>query len=130
MLLAWTTVATAADADRLAADAVTRGLAICVQIEGPVVSHYRWQGVPERATEFRLMFKFLPSQLAALEAWLHAVHPYAIPEWVVVRAEHVGEKYLSWAVAGSTPLPFNAPPSLLYQPCPSTKASKASPASS
>jgi periplasmic divalent cation tolerance protein len=99
MLLAWTTVASAADADRLAADAVARGHAVCVQAEGPISSHYLWQGGQERATEFRLMFKLLPDQQAALEAWLHATHPYAVPEWIVVRAEHVGEKYLSWARA-------------------------------
>lgn len=99
MLLAWTTVASAADADRLAADAVARGLAVCVQTEGPVTSHYQWEGRQERATEWRLCFKFLPGQQAALEAWLHSGHPYAVPEWVVVRAEHLGEKYLSWALA-------------------------------
>ncbi len=103
MLIAWTTLATAEDANRLAAAAIARGLAVCVQIEGPVISHYQWKGRAERATEHRLMFKFLPGQQPALEAWLHATHPYATPEWVVVRAEHVGEKYLSWAMANATP---------------------------
>ena len=106
MLLAWTTVATADDADRLAADAVACGLAVCVQTDGPVTSHYRWEGKQERATEFRLIFKFLPGQQAALEAWLRTAHPYAAPEWVVVRTEHVGEKYLSWALAGSNQSPL------------------------
>ncbi len=101
MLLAWTTVASAADADLLAAGAIASGHAVCVQIDGPVTSHYRWQGAPERAAEIRLTFKFLPDRQAALEQWLHAVHPYAVPEWVVVRAEHVGEKYLSWARANA-----------------------------
>ncbi|MEI6862663.1 MAG: divalent-cation tolerance protein CutA [Verrucomicrobiota bacterium] len=99
LLVAWTTVTSAADADRLAADAVARGYAACVQVEGPVTSHYRWQGTPERTAEFRLMFKFLPDQQPALEQWLHTVHPYAVPEWTVVRVEQVGEKYLSWARA-------------------------------
>ncbi len=99
MLIAWTTVANAADADRLSADAVARGVAVCVQLEGAVTSHYRWQGAQERTVEFRLMFKLLPGQLAAAEAWLYTVHPYTTPEWIVVRAEHVGEKYLSWVTA-------------------------------
>jgi periplasmic divalent cation tolerance protein len=106
MLIAWTTVATMAEANRLAAEAVARGLAVCVQVEGPVTSHYRWQGAPERTAEFRLMFKFLPGQQPPLEAWLHAAHPYSTPEWMVVRTEHVGEKYLSWAVASSTTAPL------------------------
>lgn len=106
MLIAWTTAGTLADANRLAAEAVVRGHAVCVQVEGPVTSHYRWHGAQERTPEFRLMFKFLPGQQSALEAWLHAAHPYATPEWIVVRAEQVGEKYLSWAVASSTPAPL------------------------
>jgi periplasmic divalent cation tolerance protein len=99
MLIAWTTVGTSADADRLAADVVTEGLAACVQIDGPVVSHFRYEGKHERIEEFRLCFKVMPEQLAGLEKRIIAAHPYDTPEWVVVRAEQVGEKYLSWAKA-------------------------------
>lgn len=106
MLLAWTTVATRVDADRLAAEAVARGLAACVQVDGPIVSHYRWQGKTECTEEFRLCFKLLPAQAAALEAHVLAAHPYDTPEWIVVRAERVAEKYLSWAEASSSPPPL------------------------
>jgi periplasmic divalent cation tolerance protein len=99
MLIAWTTVGTNADADRLAADVVAAGLAACVQIDGPVVSHFVWQGKHERVEEFRLCFKVLPAQLAGLREHVLGAHPYDTPEWVVVRAEEVGEKYLSWAKA-------------------------------
>ena len=106
MLVAWTTVATPEDAARLARGAIDSHLAACVQVEGPVTSHYRWEGRREETPEYRLMFKFLPEQAAGLEAWILAGHPYATPEWVVVRAERVSEKYLSWARATSTPGPF------------------------
>jgi periplasmic divalent cation tolerance protein len=106
MFIAWTTVATRQDADRLAADAVTRNLAVCTQIDGPIVSHYRWQGKAERAEEFRLCFKCLPSHLDLLEQRVLATHPYEAPEWLVVRADRVGEKYLSWAGAESTTPPL------------------------
>jgi len=99
MLIAWTTVGTGAEAERLASDVVAAGLAACVQVEGPIVSHFRWEGKTERVEEFRLCFKFLPAQLAALEKHVLAAHPYDTPEWIVVRAEQVGEKYLSWAEA-------------------------------
>ena len=105
MFIAWTTVAQRADADRLASDVVARHLAVCVQIEGPIVSHYRWQGQIERSEEFRLTFKCRPAGLAALEKHVLGSHPYSVPEWVVVRAEHVGEKYLSWAEANSSTPP-------------------------
>jgi len=106
MLIAWTTVATRADAERIAADAVARNLAVCVQIDGPVASHYRWQGRAERGEEFRLCFKLLESHATALEQQVLAAHPYDTPEWIVVRAEQVGEKYLSWANANSSTPPL------------------------
>jgi len=106
MLIAWTTLASRADADRLAADAVARGLAACVQVEGPVTSHYRWEGRLERTEEFRLTFKFLPESLAALESFVRERHPYETPEWIVVPATRVSEKYLSWARATCTNPPL------------------------
>jgi periplasmic divalent cation tolerance protein len=102
MFIGWTTVAHREDAERLAADAVARGLAVCVQIEGPVTSHYCWAGKDLREEEFRLCFKFLESRAVDLDLWLHGVHPYNTPEWVAVRAQHVGEKYLSWARSNPT----------------------------
>jgi periplasmic divalent cation tolerance protein len=99
MLIAWTTVPTKVIADKLAASAVHAHLAACVQVEGPVVSHYIWEGVQEKSEEYRLTFKVLPDKIAALETWIHARHPYQVPEWIVVKADHVAEKYLSWARA-------------------------------
>jgi periplasmic divalent cation tolerance protein len=106
MFVAWTTTALHADADRLARGAVEQGLAACAQVEGPVTSHYRWQGQLEAATEYRVWFKCLPDRLAGLEKWVLAHHPYATPQWLAVRADAVGEKYLSWAQATSTSAPF------------------------
>lgn len=96
MLIAWTTVATPDEAESIAAETVARNLAACVEITG-AVSHYRWQGRPERAEELRLTFKLLDEQLPALEQFIFEAHPYDTPEWIVLRAERVAEKYLSWA---------------------------------
>ena len=101
MLIAWTTVPTKDIADDLAAAAVHARLAACVQVEGPITSHYLWEGAQDKTEEYRLMFKVLPEQITLLETWIHARHPYQVPEWVVVKAEHVAEKYLSWAHANS-----------------------------
>lgn len=106
MFVGWTTVAERHDAERIATESVARGLAACVQIEGPIVSHYRWQGKNERGEEFRLTFKLLPRQLEALERFVRETHPYDTPEWIVVRAERVAEKYLSWAEASSSTPPL------------------------
>jgi periplasmic divalent cation tolerance protein len=106
MLLAWTTVATRSDADTLARGVIELNLAACVQIDGPITSHYRWEGQVERAEEFRLCFKLVPQQAAALEKHVLTHHPYATPEWLLVRAERVSEKYLSWATTNSSSAPL------------------------
>lgn len=106
LLVGWTTVASRDDATRLADEIVSRGLAACVQIEGPIHSTYRWDGKIERSEEFRLTLKFLGTQQGSLENYLLGHHPYEAPEWVVVRAEKVGEKYLSWARANSSTPPL------------------------
>jgi periplasmic divalent cation tolerance protein len=97
MLIAWTTVPNLLAANELAAAIIKARLAACVQVEGPITSHYVWEGVEEKAEEYRLTIKTLPAQAEALQLWIHERHPYQIPEWVVVQAEHVSEKYLSWA---------------------------------
>lgn len=106
MLIAWTTVANRADAERMAAEAIRCNLAVCVQIDGPIISHYRWKGRDAREEEFRLCFKLIELHAAPLEAHIRERHPYETPEWVVVRAEHVAEKYLSWANANSSTPPL------------------------
>ena len=97
MFIAWTTLPTKDLANELAAAAVTARLAVCVQVEGPLQSHYLWAGAQEKTEEYRLTFKLLPERASALETWLHERHPYETPQWIVVKAEHVAEKYLSWA---------------------------------
>jgi periplasmic divalent cation tolerance protein len=108
MFVAWTTTAKREDADRLARGAVAARLAACAQVDGPMTSHYHWDGKLESAEEYRIWFKYLPANASALSAWVHAAHPFAVPQWIEVNAEHVGEKYLSWAIANSTSAPFHS----------------------
>jgi periplasmic divalent cation tolerance protein len=106
MFIAWSTVGNRTDADKLAKEIVSLGLAACVQIDGPVSSYYRWQRQLERSEEFRLCFKCTDSQLTALETYVLGHHPYETPEWIVVPASRVSEKYLSWAESNPTNLPL------------------------
>ncbi len=106
MFVAWTTTAQRADADRLAKGAVEARLAACAQVDGPITSYYHWEGKLEQAEEFRVWFKYLPANASLLNGWVHHHHPQAVPQWIEVSAENVGEKYLSWAMANSTSLPF------------------------
>ena len=107
MFIAWTTVDKAEAGEQLALEAINQGLAVCAQVDTtPVVSFYRWEGKTEQAREFRVVFKCLEAQLKPLETWVHQRHPYAVPQWIAVRADHVAEKYLSWAEGTARSNPF------------------------
>ncbi len=97
LMIGWTTVATTAEAERLARGLVNAGLAVCAQVDAPGKSFFRWEGKPEETVEARLWVKFDEKRAGELEAWLLANHPYETPQWVAVGAEIVAEKYLSWA---------------------------------
>ena len=106
MKIGWTTVETRPQAEQLAQGLIDQRLAVCVQIEGPITSVYRWDQQTTSSPEYRLMVKFLSARETALEAWILSHHPYDTPEWIVVSATHVAEKYLSWARASSTSSPL------------------------
>lgn len=108
IMIAWTTVAHREEAEQLARHLVETQQVACAQIDGPLTSVYRWKNTVQTETEFRLTLKFLASHAPAVEQAVHARHPYATPQWVVVSADAVTEKYLSWAEANSSSLPFNA----------------------
>jgi periplasmic divalent cation tolerance protein len=97
MLIATTTLPTRLAADQLAAAAIAQNLAVCAQVEGPLHSHYVWEGRPAVSEEWRVTFKLLAETATALSAYVHGAHPYATPQWLVVKVEQTGEKYLSWA---------------------------------
>ncbi len=75
-----TTLPTQSAAVELAAALVERRLAACVQITGPMVSIYRWQGKVNRDQEFSLSCKTTASVRSELIQYLRAHHPYDLPE--------------------------------------------------
>jgi periplasmic divalent cation tolerance protein len=108
MFVVWTTLDDQEIAEQMAFDVVAENLAVCAQVEvTPVISVYRWEGETQSAREYRIAFKCMDEQLNRLEQWVLERHPYETPEWIVLKAERVGEKYLSWAGATGTFLPFN-----------------------
>ncbi|MEH3106512.1 MAG: divalent cation tolerance protein CutA [Sphingomonas fennica] len=89
-----TTVASAAEADALAAALVGERLAACVQ-SAPVRSCYRWEGAVTTADERLLTIKTAPDRAAALAERLATLHPYDLPEIVTVLAE-ASVEYAAW----------------------------------
>ena len=95
-LLALSTVATEADAERIARSLVEKGLAACVNVVPGLVSLYRWQGKIERHQEMLLLIKTTGERLEDLKAALLAEHPYELPELVALPIAAGHEPYLEW----------------------------------
>jgi periplasmic divalent cation tolerance protein len=95
-----TTVATQADAERIAAALVEERLAACVQIAGPIISTYRWQGAIERATEWHCHCKTTRARYPALEARLRELHAYETPEIIALPIVAGFPAYLAWIEEG------------------------------
>ena len=83
-------------ATRIADALVSEGLAACVNIGGPVQSVYRWQGVVEKTTEIPLTIKTTAAKQANLIERLIALHPYDVPEAIVVPIIGGYAPYLNW----------------------------------
>ncbi len=82
-------------ADVLARTLVEERLAACVNVHGLMMSTYRWKGVVEREAERQIVIKTTRQRLADLETRLRALHPYELPELVVLDAK-ASEAYGGW----------------------------------
>ena len=88
-------------ARRIARALVEERLAACVNLLPGVRSIYRWQGAVEEAAEVLLIAKTHAERVAALAARVRALHPYELPEVVVLPVSDGSDAYLRWVVAES-----------------------------
>jgi periplasmic divalent cation tolerance protein len=91
-----TTTARKDEAEAIAAELVTRRLAACVQIVGPIASVFHWQGKVEHSEEWLCQIKTRRDKYAELEPVLRQLHPYDVPEIVAVPAVLASESYAQW----------------------------------
>ena len=95
-MLVSTSVDSEATALALADAMVADRLAACVQVAGPVTSVYRWQGTIERGPEWTCQMKTTPDRATTLMERIRAMHPYEVPEILVVPVAGGDPEYLAW----------------------------------
>jgi periplasmic divalent cation tolerance protein len=95
VVLVLTTVPDDDQADTLARVLVEERLAACVSLQAPMRSTYQWKGRVESSLERQVVIKTVRALLPALAARLGALHPYDLPEFLVLDVEG-GEAYLRW----------------------------------
>jgi periplasmic divalent cation tolerance protein len=90
-----TTLASREAALAVARTLVEERLAACVQLIDGLRSIYRWQGRVEESSECQLVAKAPPERVPALVERLRALHPYELPEIVVLEAQ-ASDAYAAW----------------------------------
>jgi periplasmic divalent cation tolerance protein len=90
------------DLEPVARALVDDGLAACVTVAAPMTSYYRWDGRPERTDERQVVIKTVRARVAELETRLVALHPYELPEFLVIDATG-SEAYTAWVRRSAAP---------------------------
>lgn len=101
LVLVLTTMPDDDTAEALARTLVEERLAACVNIGAAMTSVYRWRDEIETAAERPLIIKTTRPLVEPLRQRMKALHPYELPEFVVIESHAASEEYLNW-VSGET----------------------------
>jgi periplasmic divalent cation tolerance protein len=91
-----TTLPADADAGAFARALVEERLAACVNLLAPMESVYRWDGKVEREPERQLILKTSRARIDALWERVRQLHPYDVPEFLVLPIVDGSDAYLRW----------------------------------
>jgi periplasmic divalent cation tolerance protein len=91
-----TTTGSEEEAGAIASLLLDRRLAACVQVIGPIVSRYRWQGAVEENREWQCLAKTTRDAYEAVEAAIRKVHSYDEPEIIATPIVAGSAGYLAW----------------------------------
>lgn len=86
-------------ARELARTLVEERLAACVNLMPGVTSVYRWQGEVCEDAEVLLVIKTTEHRIGQLKHRIPELHPYSIPEILVLPNDGGSRKYFDWVEA-------------------------------
>jgi len=92
-------------ADGFARALVEARVAACVNVLVPMRSIYTWEGATETAEERQIVVKTSRDRLDELWARVKALHPYDVPEFLVLEVEGGNPDYLRWVTESTRPRP-------------------------
>ena len=95
-MIVLTTLGAQTDAAAFARVLVEERLAACVNILPVMTSVYRWKGTIQEDREQQLVIKTTSDRVEALEARFHELHPYELPEFLVLAATEASGGYMKW----------------------------------
>jgi periplasmic divalent cation tolerance protein len=104
VLIGFCTVPDRPAAERIAEALVDERLAACVNIVPGIRSVYRWEGKVEFSDELLLIIKTTrQAPMARIRERLLTLHPYDVPEFLLVQVGSGLDKYVAWVGQSVTP---------------------------
>lgn len=89
-------------AQNLARQLLERRLVACVNLVPQITSLYWWDGKIQQDSEVLLVAKTVAERVEELKAALPGLHPYDVPELVVLSVEDGLPAYLDWVRDSAT----------------------------
>lgn len=83
-------------AQTIAKSLVEARLAACVNIVANVQSVYRWENEVTTDNEYQLVIKTTKEREKLAFKMTSEIHPYTVPEWVVINEIGASEEYMRW----------------------------------
>jgi periplasmic divalent cation tolerance protein len=97
-----TTLPADADGAAFAHALVDARLAACVNLLAAMESIYYWEGEIEHETERQVVIKTSKDRVAALWDRVRELHPYDVPEFLVLPIVDGNDAYLKWVAESTT----------------------------
>ena len=91
-----TTLPADADAARFATALVEARVAACVNLLPVMESVYRWEGRVQRDSERQVVIKTSRERVTDLWQRVRELHPYDVPEFIVLPIVDGNDAYLRW----------------------------------
>ena len=91
--------------EELATRIVDEGLVACANLIPRVRSVYRWDGEVHQDDETLAVLKTTRPAIEALRDRVHELHPYELPEFLVLPVDSGSDAYLGWVVGCVTHTP-------------------------
>jgi periplasmic divalent cation tolerance protein len=84
------------NSEKIANAIITGKLAACVQITSGITSYYWWEGEIRKDGEVLLLIKTHRGLVRQIESLILEIHPYKVPEFIVIPIVDGLPAYLNW----------------------------------
>lgn len=83
-------------ANEIARLVIARQVAACAQVNGPILSVYRWKDKVQEGEEWKVEIKTKSDLFRDVETTIRIVHSYDVPEIIATPITLISDDYAQW----------------------------------